>query len=334
MTSFGEIEVPRTHCLTQSGGTFRMSPYCQELVCYMGQDKVFESGSETLNKLRGIQIPGKQIERISHYYGEVLEEQQNKAIEKEEEKKYDAQEHEKEHYVMVDESMALTREEKWKGVKLGRIFKAEDNVAIQENRNMITESTYVAHVGGHKEFKKKMEYYLDALTLLIFVADGAGWIWNWVKTMYPHAIQILDFFHAKEHLCAFALDYFSEQTKRERWIEKQSDLLLEGKIEQVITHIQQLHIENTKMELRQARDSLVKYYQTNIKRMRYKYFREHGWLIGSGPIESANRTVLQQRMKLSGQRWTKKGLQQIATLRSIHKSNQWDKVIELTKKAA
>lgn len=279
---------------------------------------------------RGIQIPGKQIERISHYYGEVLEKQQNNAIEKGEEKKYDAQERGKEHYVMVDESMALTREEKWKGVKPGRIFKAEDNVAVQENRNMIAESTYMAQVGGHKEFKRKMEYYLDALTLIVFVTDGASWIWNWVKTMSPHAIQILDFFHAKEHLCTFALDYFSEQTKRERWIAKQSDLLLEGKIEQVITHIRQLPMENAEMELRQARDSLVKYYQTNIKRMRYKYFREQGWLIGSGPIESANRTIIQQRMKLSGQRWTKKGLQQIATLRSIHKSNPWNKVIELT----
>ena len=68
--------------------------------------------------------------------------------------------------------------------------------------------------------------------------------------------------------------------------------------------------------------------------MRYKGFLRRGLLIDSGAIESAHRTVLQQRMKLSGQRWTKKGFQQIANIRATLKSGNWDRIIELTKNAA
>ncbi|MFV0345788.1 MAG: hypothetical protein ACK5IQ_06010, partial [Bacteroidales bacterium] len=66
-------------------------------------------------------------------------------------------------------------------------------------------------------------------------------------------------------------------------------------------------------------------YQKNIKRMKYKTFLDNGLLIGSGAIESAHRDILQQRLKLSGQRWTKKGLQQIANLRIYYRKDKFKK---------
>jgi len=68
--------------------------------------------------------------------------------------------------------------------------------------------------------------------------------------------------------------------------------------------------------------------------MKYKTFKEQGLLIGSGAIESAHRDMLQQRLKLSGQRWTKKGLQQIANLRILYKSNKMGNQRRLLKFAA
>ena len=68
--------------------------------------------------------------------------------------------------------------------------------------------------------------------------------------------------------------------------------------------------------------------------MMYKTFREQGLLIGSGPIESAHRNVIQQRLKLSGQRWTQKGLQQMANLRVVYKSNKWVEIVDYIDKAA
>jgi len=79
---------------------------------------------------------------------------------------------------------------------------------------------------------------------------------------------------------------------------------------------------------------LIQYFDRNKKRMMYKTFKDKGLLIGSGAIESAIRCVLQQRMKLSGQRWTMKGFQEVANLRTIHKSKQWDTITQMTKMAA
>lgn len=334
MTTFGEMEVPHEHCLLEAGGGFRMSAYCQEMVSYIGQEEVFEKGSETLLKLRGIEITGKQIDRVSHYYGEELEKEQTLDIKEGRSFAYENEECKTQHYVMVDGSMALTREDGWKEIKLGRIFKASEHVAIQEGRNIIMNSTYVAHLGGHKKFFEKMEYFLTPLTQMIFVADGSKWIWNWIEETYSHAIQILDYYHAKEHLCAFALLYFQHRKKRKRWIKKQTDRLWNGKIFEIITLLKSLSIEEGQASLCQARDNLINYYMENAPRMRYNDYREKGLMIGSGPIESAHRTVFQQRMKLSGQRWTKKGLQQIVNLRAVYKSKRWDKVVKFIKKAA
>lgn len=68
--------------------------------------------------------------------------------------------------------------------------------------------------------------------------------------------------------------------------------------------------------------------------MQYKTYRQNGLLVGSGPIESAHRNVIQQRLKLSGQRWSIKGAQQIDNLRVMKKSNNWECVLRLIKKAA
>ena len=113
-----------------------------------------------------------------------------------------------------------------------------------------------------------------------------------------------------------------------QWIVEQTELLLDDIVEEVMIHLLELP-ENNKKE-RQARDNLIKYYRENTKRMQYKTLQEKGLLIGSRAIEAAYRTVIQQRLKLSGQRWTKIGAQQIVNLRIAYKSNQWKRITELT----
>ena len=82
------------------------------------------------------------------------------------------------------------------------------------------------------------------------------------------------------------------------------------------------------------RKAVISYYENNLKRMQYKTFREAGYLIGSGPIESANRNVVQQRLKLSWQKWSIKDAQRIVNLRAYQKSNRWDKVVEIIDETA
>lgn len=323
----------KEHVLAQSTTSFGISSYAQEMMCYVGQQMVFKDASEMLSKLRGIDINSMQIERICHHYGSILEEENTQLIETQVSQTYPKEERDKLHYAMVDGAMYLTREDGWKEAKLGRIFKAEENVEISHQRNMITNSTYVAHLGNHHEFFPKMEYYMDGLKSLAIIADGARYIWKWADDLYPDATQILDFYHAKEHLCAFATNYFSDTQKREKWVERQCKIMLEDDTAKVIKVLRKLpEIKNKNIE--NQKQVLIRYYTENLKRMRYSVFKKRGMLIGSGAIESAHRNVLQERMKLSGQRWTKQGFQQIANLRALKKGNKWGEITELIKKAA
>ena len=128
-------------------------------------------------------------------------------------------------------------------------------------------------------------------------------------------------------------NYFKYNNERTIWIEKQAKTLIEEGADKIIDCLKKLpYSTNKKTEKQKLR--LINYYIKNKKRMRYGSFIKRGLLIGSGAIESAHRTVLQQRMKLSGQRWTKKGFQQIANIRAVKKSGDWERIIDLTKKAA
>jgi len=80
------------------------------------------------------------------------------------------------------------------------------------------------------------------------------------------------------------------------------------------------------------RDKLIDYLTNNLDRMDYKRYRKLGaGIIGSGAIESAHKTVVQERLKLSGQRWNKKGAQNVLNLRVAHKSGTWNRVVDLIK---
>ena len=79
---------------------------------------------------------------------------------------------------------------------------------------------------------------------------------------------------------------------------------------------------------------MVRYYESNQNRMHYDMYLQKGYMIGSGAIEAAHKNVVQQRLKLSGQRRSKEGAQQIVNLRACKKSNQWNNVVQLIKTAA
>jgi hypothetical protein len=180
-----------------------MTPYWQEKCIYMGQQNVFEEAEQAIKKLTGQRVDAKQIERLVHGYGELLEQKQ----EVEEKVAVDEQLH----YGMMDGGMILTREDDWKEMKLARIFSAKNHIETGKSKDLITLSRYVAHLGGHRAFFRKVEKCTDALPNMIWIADGAKWIWEWVKESYPQATQILDYYHGKEKLCEFAKEAFGSK---------------------------------------------------------------------------------------------------------------------------
>jgi hypothetical protein len=220
----------------------------------------------------------------------------------------------------MDGSMLLTRDKKrsWKEVKLCRMFYSVDRVEnISKKRNMLTGSRYVAHPGNHEEFPDKVLDAIPAGVPPVFIADGAKWIWNWTEEYYPNAIRILDFYRCKEHLCQFAKQYFPEDESEAR-VEGCIEKLKAEQADVLLNDIEKL--PGKKAHLQKEKEKLLNYLKNNKKRINYGKFIREGLLTGSGAIESANRDVIQKRMKLSGQRRTLQGAKQMLNLRTCYKS--------------
>lgn len=330
-TRFGQIEISKSHILSICPSSMSISSLAQETMCYMGQYLVFSEASEVIQTLTGCGVNAKQIERVCHQYGQWIEDEDNQAIKDQTYKEYEVKKANDLHYVSVDGAMYLTREESWKESKLGRIYQPESLVQTSKNRTLLTASDYVTHLGEHKDFIKKMDYCLENLNSLVFIADGARWIWKWADQTYPESIQIVDFYHSKEHLCDFSKLYFKVEKQRHIWIDKLAEMMLAKGISPVIKEIEKLPKQH---KTTGKRNELLNYYKRNEKRMQYHDYLEKGVLIGSGAIESAHKDVLQQRLKLSGQRWTMQGFQQMAQLRVVYKSKQEHRIRNLCQKAA
>src|SRR5690606_12444578 len=120
-----------------------------------------------------------------------------------------------------------------------------------------------------------------------------------------------------------------QDSARGKWVSKQKERLLDSKGERVIANIRKRDAES------QAAISLINYYRVNVRRMDYKAYKTIGaGIIGSGAIESARRTVVQKRMKQSGQRWSSAGAQNMLNLRVLQMNGQWEKVVGMIKKVA
>jgi hypothetical protein len=220
---------------------------------------------------------------------------------------------------MVDGSMLFT-DEGWQECKVGRVFKADLKADSSPLAWRMGQSEYVAHKGDHRVFSQAFERLLPPQSLCeqVFVTDGAVWIGNWLNESYPKARQILDLFHVLEKL-ALAGDG--------KWLERQKARLLAGRHKSVYRAVAQGDY--------QQKQKLMAYLKNNAYRMEYKKYREKGMMISSGPIESAHRTLLQVRMKRSGQRWSEQGCGRMVKLRVAYKSEKLNLITRIfTRQAA
>ena len=291
---------------------------------YAGQLDSYEKSNEIIHEFTGVKISTTQVYRVTDLYGseagKIVNEQRTLTPVRKDEVLY----------VQADGSMLLTREQSWSEVKVGRFFKSSDCIHADSKHGWISNSQYVAHLGNSKDFTQQMDTLIDSYgplgKRLIFISDGATWIKNWIKDAFPDAVSLLDYYRACEHLHLFAANHFTDKGKETKWVKKQKELLLESQVLKVIKNIKKLAANNEEAE------KLIAYYEGNKERMDYKKCLQMGCgIIGSGAIESAHRTVVQKRMKQSGQRWSLEGAQNMLNLRVIRKNLQWSKIIEMTK---
>jgi hypothetical protein len=161
---------------------------------------------------------------------------------------------------------------------------------------------------------------LDRAKRVVFIGDGAAWVWENARLTFPGAIEILDFYHACEHvkLLAYAIhdqDPGLADALRHRWCHQMKESSPKPLLDQART----LLLSNTQWapSKRDAIQCQIDYLESHSTRTDYGRFRQEGLFIGSGVIEAGCKTVVGARLKQSGMFWSQTGAENILSLRCL-----------------
>jgi len=226
----------------------------------------------------------------------------------------------------ADDGQARTRE-----VKVGAIFEMTPCPGNREASFRIPDTTtYVCTLERADDFGAQLlgecrRRFPRPPQTTLFIGDGAPWLWELRRTCFPQAVEILDFYHAVEHLAplldAAGLEGDERKTTRRRW----KRWLLEGKAGHLIQTCEALALEAGAAKAEAWRKALH-YYRENLCRMKYDEYLAQGWFIGSGVVESACKTLVGARFKQSGMRWSRVGADALLPLRTAIFSRRYDEL--------
>jgi hypothetical protein len=159
---------------------------------------------------------------------------------------------------------------------------------------------------------------------LTIIGDGAPWIWNIATSKFPEATQIVDLFHAREHLHDLARQLeFMLLDHKDEWLAARLEDLDYGDIGAICRQARVFPLDGVKKD---ELGTALGYFENNAPRMRYRWFRQCGLFVGSGVVEASCKAVIGQRLKQAGMHWTEHGAGAIMTLRCQQASRPEDRI--------
>ncbi len=236
-------------------------------------------------------------------------------------------------YIQADGATVNTRIEDengstWKENKLGIFFSESDMYKRKDKSNIINHKEYVSYIGNVDTFRilvfaKAVELEYWKYENIVFISDGATWLRNMINELFPEAIQILDKFHLIENIYEYAKYIFNEDMKKvEKFKNKIIDYCYSYEYNLIVKELNKYK----NISIPKTTCNLPVYLENNKDKINYSKYEQSGWFVGSGAIESSNKTVVQLRLKQAGMRWSVDGANYIITLRCMYESDNWDKI--------
>jgi hypothetical protein len=232
--------------------------------------------------------------------------------------------------VSLDGVMLPVREEGWKEVKIATFSRVEVTPAEGggDPEVHLSHHSYRAGLWDALQFAKQQgaEGYRRGLRKaqqIIAVGDAAAWIWGIIITWYAPCVQIIDWWHALQRVWTIAAAVYGEgSADTETWFRALQEHLWAGDVRLLLHALRQQWRRGKEMPdaLRQA----IGYLYRHRQRMRYKEYRQQGYPIGSGTVESACKVVVQERMVQAGMRWNRQCAQALLALRCALLSDRWN----------
>jgi uncharacterized protein UPF0236 len=358
LTAVGPVEVLRPYYLCAHCGVGQFpvdveldientefSPGVRRMQALVGQQAPFDQGRQQMKVLAGLEVTTKSVERTAEAIGADIAQREQTEIQKalQLELPVVAGEPIRILYVQMDgtgvpvvKKETVGRQGKTEGqpahtreVKLGCVFTQttwdQEGYAIRDPDS----TTYTGAIESAEEFGRRI--YAEACgrgwsraLQKVVMGDGAEWIWNLVALHFPGAIQIVDLYHARQHLWEVARRlYPHDEGKQKAWMKiHQKRLLDRGEIEKLVVVLRAIESDNPEVakKIRTEAD----YFERNAERMRYPKFRDQHLFVGSGVIEAGCKTVVAFRLKRSGMFWTVRGANAILALRCCHLNGEFE----------
>jgi len=349
LTSVGPVQVSRPYywCPTCHAGQFpadveldientEFSPGVRRMQALVGQDAPFDHGREQMEVLAGLEVTAKSVERTAEAIGADIAQREQGEIQKALQLDLPVFVGEPTPilYVQMDgtgvpvvKKETVGRQGKREGqpahmreVKLGCVFTQttwdrEGYPIRAPDSTTYTGALETAEEFGQRLYREAWERGWSRALIRVVMGDGAEWIWNRAALHFPGAIQIVDLYHARQHLWELARRlYPNDEGKQRAWMKAhQKRLLDKGKIEKLVGVLRAIKSSNS--EVAEKIRTEADYFERNAERMRYPQFRRQHLFVGSGVIEAGCKTVVASRLKRSGMFWTVRGANAILALR-------------------
>jgi hypothetical protein len=213
----------------------------------------------------------------------------------------------------------------WHEMKLGVYYQIEQAARKANGRGELTDKVVVSTLAGAVELGERLHWEalragLGRARNLEMLGDGAHWIWNLKRDRWAQATEVLDFYHASEHLWNIGRALKGEEQARV-WVEPLLHQLRHGKEKKVLRSLAGLRAPGGQRGETVRREQ--NYFAGQGHRMRYQQIADRGWPIGSGAVESACRQY-QTRFKRPGQFWTETGLRHLCALTEARHNHHWE----------
>lgn len=280
----------------------------------------FAESARMLEELLGVRVDDNTIAQVAERVGAVVLGQQDASVSGALERREPplAKVHPQRLYVSMDGTTAPTVDG-WREVKCGAVY-WEDPVEGHQ-------AQYVGRIEGCESFGRRLwhlacECGLRQAAEVVVIGDGAPWIWHQAALRFGRAIQILDWYHASEHVWMCANGLYGEGTPgASRWAERMLTTLYEHGGRALLKRLGRSR--RSRGGSAASLEALIGYVVDNVERMDYPRYRAAGLSIGSGPVESSCKRLVGGRLKGPGMRWTVAGADAVLALRTTWFNSQW-----------
>jgi hypothetical protein len=240
--------------------------------------------------------------------------------------------------VPMEQDEQQRRGDVYREIKVGAVFQAKPgrerselapgawvDSPVEGSLHYVSQRTALGEF-GRRLYALAVQGGLSRARQVVVLGDGARWLWRLVEEHFPGAVQIVDVWHAQEHVWEVAQAVFGRTTPEGvAWAKQGCTWLVQGKIEALVQAIAALPLVAPPAgQSKSVPEQAIGYFTTNAERMRYPAFRAQGMQIGSGVAEAACKTVVSTRTKRAGMRWTPQGLDALLPLRTAVLNGSFD----------